>query len=208
MVGAMLGLTLFAGCPKEVGHDCPTVWTVSTSQLTAKAEARSGEMLIEVSGAEPGVAVSVYQDGLIGDFSITANFDAFTPGTGTGGYAQMIVYDPLQPQAGISGTAIANGRIESFVGYPGGLSDSRLINGSQGTMKIERTGSTITATCTVGMDRSLKIRDFVDSDLRVAFQVGSNDTTLSGTTGIRIQEFIVEQGEGIFADEFSCESYL
>lgn len=199
---------MFTGCPQDIGDECPAVWTVETAQLTATADIRSGEAHLEVAAAEPGVALSMYQDGLSGDFSITADFDAFVPGTGTGGYAQMIVYDPLQPQEGITGNAIANGRIESFVGYPGGLSDSRLINGSQGTMTISREGNVITTSCTVGMDHSQKVQEFIATDLRVAFQIGSNDTTLSGTTGIRIQEFLVEQGEGIFADDFSCESYL
>lgn len=208
VVFLMLGWLLFTGCDQEQIDECPAVWKLETAQLTAKAEIRSSELHLEVAAAEPGVALSLYQEGLSGDFSITAEFDGFIPGTGTGGFAQMIVYDPLQPQEGITGNAIANGRIESFVGYPGGLSDSRLINGSQGTMTIAREGNVVTTSCTVGMDQSQKVQEFISSDLRVAFQIGSNDTTLSGTTGIRIQEFLVEQGAGISADDFSCDSYL
>jgi hypothetical protein len=206
---ALVSVSLIqVGCTDSDGDesdDCQPIWTMDRSQITSNYSIRNSYLELEVQNAEPGIAIEVAQDGLVGDFSISANFDAFSAGTGSGGFAQMIVLDPLQPENGMCGASIGSGMIDAFVDFPSIQSDSRFTNGSSGSFMLSRIGGEVTATCTVGSKTASRTSVFVADDLTVAFQIGSNDSLLSGTTAIRIHEFLVSDSTAISGDDFNCD---
>ena len=199
-------LFAFVGCSNdEEDITCSPIWVLERGQLTARHMVDNGELMLEVKNANQGVAVSISQDGLSGDFLITASFDAFAPGTGSGGFAQMKVFDPVLPDQGICGASIGSGMIDAFVAYPGTSPDSRFTNDSSGEFIIQRSGNRVTAKCTVGEKTASRTSTFTDSDLTLSLEIGSNDEQLSGTTTINITEFMVSDSAGISSDDFECD---
>ncbi|MFT4682293.1 MAG: hypothetical protein ACI9FU_001054 [Granulosicoccus sp.] len=205
---ALISFLAYAGCSEIEEVDCVSDWTVKRTQLTAEAKYENGSLRIEVLNSESGQAIEVFQTGLTGDFTITTVFDSFSPGTGFGGYAQLVVTEIDNDSMGISGVSLGNGMIEAFVAYPFEHSDSRFTDLTSGSFSIERLDSTITSTCIVGEMTVSKTKVFSNSDLKVAFQIGSTRESLTGNTGITITQFNVSKDAGIEPDEFECDLVL
>lgn len=198
----------YSSCTAFDELDCATDWQTDRFQLTANAKSENDALRIEVQNSERSMAIEVFQIGLTGDFSITANFDAFSPGMGYGGFAQMVVSETDSNRLGICGTSIGNGMMEAFVAYPFEHTDSRFTNSSSGTFSIERSNSTIITICTIGELTVSKTGLFSNESLKISFQVGSNGEQLFGTTGITITDFSVSENAGIDSDYFDCDRVL
>lgn len=195
------------GCTTKE-DDCETDWQKQRTQLTASARIEHSELRLEVTSSEPGPAIQVFQDGLSGDFHLFIRFDAFSGGTGEGGYAQFSVSEPIAENESIAGASIGLGLIDAFVDYPSSRIDSRFTTGTSGTIELIRQDTIVSSTVTVGDNEASVSSGFTSNDLQVTFEVGSNRGQLSGTTAITITEFQVLEGEGINSEAFDCEAVL
>lgn len=205
---ALVSFLALSSCQENEHGGCDSNWAVNRNQLTAMAQVEDGTMRIEVRNSEPGLAIEIFQVSLTGDFMITATFDSFSPGIGQGGYAQLIVSELESDSLGFSGLSIGGGMIEAFVAYPFEHPDSRFTEARAGIFTIERTDSLITTSCIAGEMNVSKTRPFSSADLKVAFQVGSTNELLTGTTGITITQFNVSDDAGVESDKYDCDLVL
>ena len=187
---------------------CDTPWTKDRSQFTATAKVADGNMRVEVVASEPGNAIAVFQDSIEGEFEISIDFDEFSPGTGDGGYAQVVLFDAEAMNAPISGASIGTGMIDAFVGYPNGSLDSRMTNGTSGTISISRLDGIVTSSISVGNKLAETSSVLTASPLRISIEVGSNQGQVQGTTGFTITRIRLSDDNGTIPDGFDCEVLL
>jgi hypothetical protein len=190
---------------------CPGLWEVSPGVGGAVADAvvTGGALEIDATNAPEGPAISIAQTGITGDFSATFTFAEFTAGGGTGGFAQALVVDTADP---ITLQVVSGIGINPIVGVsagfvvPAGTVDLQETTAVSGTMRLARTGTTLTATTTVGATSATASGTASQDPLKIGIQVGSNDGTATGTS-IRILDFSITDGGGAVAsDAFDCDS--
>ncbi|MFM7022237.1 MAG: hypothetical protein ACKOXB_04610 [Flavobacteriales bacterium] len=224
----LLGLCLvvLASCKKESQDDdkkdednnvtCDKVWTVKTSVgATVSASIADGALALSSTNTASGlVPLTVYQNGISGDFELTFSFENFQSVSGAGGYIQLAVTDTLgstgnRCTAGI-GTLPVTG-ISAVVDSTGGDNSHIVIKNStstSGSFNMKRVGSLITVTTIAGTDTAKVSSSFSTKALQFGFQLGnSNVAAVSGVTSIKITDFTIVNGGGtVKSDKFDCSS--
>lgn len=200
----------FSACgDKDDDHDhntpCDKTWTVLKGPAASDVHVHNGYLHLEADSCPTGAAVSVYRE-VDGDFTATANFTGFLPGTGGGGFAQFVMSNPLVPDSGIVVCGIGSGAISAKVGNHAAVIKS--VSGNSGVMSIQRNGNSVTATTTVNGETVSSTRIYLTGKLNIGFQIGNNQpTTVSGPLEFTVLDIQVTGNNGlIFRDMFDCNS--
>jgi hypothetical protein len=186
------------------GAACPKVWTVLAG---ADTSASIEDSYLVLTGSNlAGRDLQIYQDGLEGDFRISAVFELM-PGS-TGPFVRIAVTD----QSGVGGMGgvdsfpdIGVGVYELPTNQTGGLAATTAVPAGA---EIRRTGSTLDVRAgTPETGRSISVPNFTTGPARVWFFLGSSGTSAPATTA-RIGELNVFSGTGIEPDTFDCDSLI
>ena len=222
-----LALVFFvSACKKEKTDDnknnnddtvtCDKVWTVKKSVgANVSASVSGGALLLSsVNTAATLVPLTIYQNGISGDFEATFSFEDFQSGTGAGGYIQLAVTDTLGANgnrctAGVGTLPVVG--ISAVVDSIGGDNSHIVLKSStstSGTFNMKRVGALLTVTTIAGTDTAKVSSSFSPNALQFGFQLGnSNAAGVSGTTSIKITDFTIINGGGVVkSDKFDCNS--
>ncbi|MCX6181092.1 MAG: hypothetical protein NT150_04090 [Bacteroidetes bacterium] len=195
---------------------CAKVWTVKKSVGASVSASISGGYLLlsSTNTAASSVPLTIYQNGISGDFEATFSYENFESGTGVGGYVQLAVTDTLGatgnrctagigtlPVVGISAVVDSTGSDNSHIVLKSSTSTS-------GTFNMKRLGKLLTVTTISGTDTAKVSSSFSSNALQVGFQLGNNNATaISGITSIKITDFTIVNGGGVVkSDKFDCNS--
>jgi hypothetical protein len=205
----LIGATACGGAGADDDGDsdaasCPKVWTVLAG---ADTSASIEDSYLVLTGSNlAGRDLQVYQDGLEGDFRISAVFE-LTPGS-AGPFVRIAVTDP----AGVGGMggvdslpAIGVGAYELPANQTGGFAATTAIPAGA---EIRRTGTTLDILAgTPETARAISVPNFTTGPARVWFFLGSTGTSSAVTTA-RIGELNVFSGTGVAPDTFDCDSLI
>ncbi|MBK9071142.1 MAG: hypothetical protein IPL79_09105 [Myxococcales bacterium] len=192
---------------------CDEIWTVTNGDADATAVIAGGELVLTAPNADAFSAVAVAQT-LSGDFDIRFDFDPAS--LVEGGFAQATIGldGEALAVAGI-GTLLPLGEVD-FTGLGVAVGDKQdpVFNATDlqaGSLRLTRTGTTITATATVeGTEATLSGENQSTDPVQVGLQLGRHPTMgapLIGTSSITAQGFVVISGDAE-ADPFDCDSLV
>lgn len=208
---AALSLVIAPACKKKnTGNtntdNCEKVWTViKPSAGVSSATIEGGVLNMSITDCKTTDLLNIYRGNLSGDFTVTVNYESFTPATGTGGFTQLVVADPLKVDSGFVICGIGNGLISTAIGK--GAADIKNTTSNSGKLTIIRSGNNITARTESGGTTSESVRTWLSTDCNVGFQMGTNGTALSGKLSIKILDITVTKGSGTWMNEkFDCNS--
>lgn len=184
---------------------CDKVWTVLSSAKTYSATVTGGYLQMSVTNCKTTEQLSVYRQSLTGDFTAVINFTNFTPGTGLGGFAQMVISDPLKLDSGFVLCGIGSGLISAQVGKKS-ANVASCPNG-YGKMTITRSGTSLTATIESDAYTATQTGQWLSTTSNIGIQLGSNINDLSGSLGIRVMDVTVTTTSTTWmAEKFDCNS--
>jgi hypothetical protein len=217
---ALSGLMIaFSSCAEE--SNCDSIWIVQYDNLNLIAEIDSVNqtMSLQVPSMSPtptDIQGEVYQSYFTGDFNVVAPFSNFVAGPLVANdgnpYAELIMYNSETPDTVLDTSFVRAGISRDFIYAMIGLQKSkkvRLPSTTAGSLRIQRNGNSLLAQVIAGGDTVTKSMSFGFTPVRFAVRLGSfNDSIVSTTTGIKIDEFKVSgtTGATLFADEFKCNS--
>jgi hypothetical protein len=204
------GGDFFDGGTIDAAHDAPActpLWAVDSQTGTA-ATVTAGHLVMTGSNIDSGSALVVSQAGLTGDFDIAFDVTSFSAG-GTGAFLQAGVNDS-DPNtsdfltAGI-GTFPTVGI--SAADQPGGATDIQATAQTAVTLRLQRTGTSVTVTATTSDQTATITATYAGSPLSVGLQLGSNNGAVAPETRAEIDAFTVT-GTGVTGDTFDCDSLI
>jgi hypothetical protein len=146
--------------------------------------------------------LSVQQDGLEGDFSLTVVFDAFTVGDGYGSFNVE-----LADGAGSLYAQLSQGELDATYAPPNGAPSSQNapVNATSGTVLIQRTGATAAVTLTAA-GSSVSITGAIGTG-EVALHLDAFAPRSGGDLTVLVKSVTLSGGAGTFqSDAFSCDS--
>lgn len=221
---------LAAGCSNPGDDDdasptpssCPTIWEQATTPRTgATSVVENGALALmspDLGIAPDHIGVSWKTiDSLSGDFDVTVEFTSYVSG-GTGSFFQAVVADDAAPgfyaSGGIGNVSAAQGTNPAFsatvvpnVAYDEATHadvQARSDTETAGSITLNKTGSLMTVTTTVGSTSATKSdNSFSGTDFTLALQIGNNNptATVDAPTSVEVTEVT-----GSLIDTFDCDS--
>lgn len=210
-------LTAMAGivsCSKV--DDCPDFWAVNRTNPNLIVEIDENNEALSIQMTDfAGTAGEVYQSYFTGEFNVIANFDNFTApaATGTNGrpYIEMMMYNTNFPDTVLDTTAMRVGLSSTHIYCGIGVMQyqQKLRTATSGILRIQKQGTNLIAQTICGADTVTVTQNMSVAPVIFGFRVGSiNDSAVTGTVGIKINQFNVigNNGTTLYSDDFTCNS--
>ncbi|MEY3417490.1 MAG: hypothetical protein RL711_287 [Bacteroidota bacterium] len=195
------------------------------SASTAVATITGSALVLYAPNLKAGVNLTINQTAVSGDFEAEASFEDFTPGTLADTCSAFLQFSAIPiAENEIANTGIANvssGLASSI--FAGNEADAKPFLNKEGnlsgTLKIKRTGNTLTITTIVNSKSMLDgstiqtvstatKTDFGNSNLNIGFQLGALKD-VNKVISAKITNFTIVGGGSLAkSDAFDCNSLL
>ena len=197
--------TLILMACNEQASDCPAIWKLDRNDIATYALLDSSRLKMEAWNSTTPNAITLSQDGLIGDFEISIDLLSFEWDSLVAPQFRMEVYNQNVPTEGISGVSINPSAFYTYVGTPENR-DMRIIHGYAGPITISRTAGIVSCSASFG-GVELSFSDTLHTqDMSVRLVLGTTESS-TNETYVQLDNFSVSSSSAAQPDLFECESW-
>jgi len=210
----LLAVFVFAISCKET-EDCTQLWFVNDKAIGVSnifIDEEQFELSVQFNNWS-GLAAEIFQDNIGGNFSVIADYRNWQTGTAAAEpYFALTIWDPTLPDTILDTTIVEVGLMRNRLYSMTELGDTvfRTTNSTDGSLRLSRAGSSITAIAIAGIDTAFATGSYIGKPRRIGFRIGTKDSTKVsfGTTGVKVSKFEVVNSNGsIVRDDFNCNSF-